>query len=88
VHTLIADANAFGVSIWPIEYGPSEWYVPDRDGRTTNPSHLLSQIATATGGRFVPEPERSDLSSMEAAFLSAYTAFQRDIIAILRELHR
>ena len=88
VHTLIADANAFGVSIWPIECGPSEWYVPDRDQRTTHPSHLLSQIATATGGRFASEPDRSDMSSMEAAFLSAYTAFQRDIVAILRALHQ
>jgi len=88
VHTLIADANAFGVSIRPIECGPSEWYVPDRDQRTTHPSHLLSQIATATGGRFASEPDRSDMSSMEAAFLSAYTAFQRDIVAILRALHQ
>ena len=88
VNTLAADANAFGVSIWPIVYGPSEWYLPDRDGRTTDPSQLLSQLAKATGGRSTPEPELPELSSMESAFQAISRKLQNNIIAILQSLHR
>jgi hypothetical protein len=88
VNALIADANAFGVSIWPIEYGPSEWYLPDRDGRTTHPSQLLSHLAKATGGRFTPEPQVPELSSMDHAFRVISNNVQKNIAAILRSLHQ
>jgi hypothetical protein len=88
VNTLVADANAFGVSIWPIVYGPSEWYLPDRDGRTTDPAQLLSQLAKATGGRSAPEPEPPELSSMESAFQAISRKLQNNIIAILGALHQ
>jgi hypothetical protein len=88
VNALVADANAFGVSIWPIEYGPSEWYLPDRDGRTTDPSQLLSQLAKRTGGRFTPEPQVPELSSMDRAFRAISNDLQNNIVAILRSLHQ
>jgi len=88
VNTLVADANAFGVSIWPIAYGPSEWYLPDRDGRITDPSQLLSQLAKATGGRFTPEPALPELSSMEFAFQAISNNVQNNIVGILRSLHQ
>jgi hypothetical protein len=70
VDDLVAHAKAAGVSIWPIDYAPSEWYLPDRAGRTDKPADLLKSIAAETGGQYTPLPTPPSLTSLATAFVS------------------
>jgi hypothetical protein len=70
VDDLVAHAKTAGVSIWPIDYAPSEWYLPDRAGRTDKPAELLKSIAAQTGGQYTPLPTPPSLTSLATAFVS------------------